>query len=174
MTEIAVGSETVNAEDWMPSKIYLSVPLMWDILQFNCTLESQESFISSPLSQSIAPTFARQEADETSTLEVIVATLPDVTVDTADGGLGRPMLSVKAPVASVSESSRNTMSNDAYDTTAVDSLTLNTTPWLWADPSQSGDMNESGYSNLSFAIGNAENALWWDLGNFNNTTFNQN
>lgn len=79
----------------MPSKIYLSVPLMWEVLQFKFMADSQEIPSTGLLDASLTPTIAHEDANENSTLEIIVATSPEITINTADGGQEAPTLSYK-------------------------------------------------------------------------------
>src|SRR5690242_11943475 len=118
MTLIAAGSESIDDKDWIPSKIYLSVGLMWDILQFNYN-PSQGMSTAGILDASLAPIFAHEDTDESSILEINVATSPEITVNTADGGQDSPMLSFRAPASSAPASaapasSRNTISSDMF------------------------------------------------------------
>ena len=55
MTRIAAGTESMDVEDWVPSKIYLSVPLMWKILQFNTVADSHEMPTAGLLNSSLVP-----------------------------------------------------------------------------------------------------------------------
>ncbi|KIX00101.1 uncharacterized protein Z518_10238 [Rhinocladiella mackenziei CBS 650.93] len=168
MTRIAAGSESMEVEDWMPSKIYLSVPLMWDILQFNCIADPREIPTAGLLDASLSPTITHGDENENSTLEIIVATSPEITINTADGGQDAPILSYRAPVSSGPESSQKTVS-DEVSVEQADSLTLNTTPWLWADPSQFLNM---GYHDSQPAIGDTKGAAWWEVENFGNVMYN--
>ncbi|KAL3291128.1 C6 transcription factor [Colletotrichum asianum] len=178
MTRIAAGSEGMDVEDWMPSKIYLSVPLMWEILQFNSTTDSQEIPTAGLLDASLTPALPPVDTSENSTLEIIVATSPEITINTADGGQEAPTLSYKPShnnnkfnnskhnVSSANSSSRQ----NVFDTPSVeqiDSLTFNTTPWLYADSSQLINIGE--LPDLQSEPGNA----WWEGDNFNNIMFNQ-
>ena len=86
MTQIATDSDKVEVADWVPSKIYLSVPLMWDILQFNATPKAEEGPASSLLDASLTPVMASADESESSTLEIIVAKSSEITVNIADGG----------------------------------------------------------------------------------------
>ncbi|TEA16336.1 hypothetical protein C8034_v001588 [Colletotrichum sidae] len=180
MTRIAAGSESMDVEDWMPSKIYLSVPLMWEILQFNSTADSQEIPTAGLLDASLTPAPPPVDTSESSTLEIIVATSPEITINTADGGQEAPTLSYKPPsrpaVTSSSSSSAAAGGPSAatrqnvFDTPTVeqiDSLTFNTTPWLYADSSQLINIGE--LPDLQPEPGSA----WWEGDNFNNMIFNQ-
>lgn len=171
MTRIAAGSESMDVEDWMPSRIYLSVNLMWKILQFNSTTDSQELPAAGLLDPSLTPAVASDDIDESSTLEIVVATSPEISINTADGGQESPTLSFKAPVAPGAGSSRDGRDGrDAvYDTPTVeqiDSLTFNTTPWLYADSSQLFSIGDMGFAQSE--PGNA----WWEDDNFDNIMFN--
>ncbi|OLN95469.1 hypothetical protein CCHL11_05169 [Colletotrichum chlorophyti] len=176
MTRIAAGSESMDVEDWMPSKIYLSVPLMWEILQFNSTTDTQEIPTAGLLDASLTPSTPPVDTSENSTLEIIVATSPEITINIADGGQEAPTSSFKrAPVSSggqggggagsASSSSRSQVF-DPPTVEQIDSLTFNTTPWLYADPSQLVGIGDMTYPQSE--PGNA----WWEGENFNNIIFN--
>ncbi|CEJ93709.1 hypothetical protein VHEMI09281 [[Torrubiella] hemipterigena] len=178
MAKIAAGSESNDVEDWMPSHIYLSVPLMWKLLQFNCTTDPQDVSAAGLLTASLASTAAAAETDEGVTLDIIVATSPEISVNTADGGQDAPTLPYSAaPVpatpqpsvaAAASRLSSGVQAALGGDITAEcpDSLTFNTTPWLYAEgfPSHFDnignmdyDMSDSG-SNTG---GGGDQLAWW-------------
>lgn len=162
---IAFGSENVD-DDWAPSKIHLSIPLMWDILQVNCTPESQETSSGCLLHPSLTPTVPRDDKEaSSSTLEIIVAMSPQVTVNTADGGQAAHMPPhLSAPISSGSASPGSMTFRDVLVAPA-DSLMLNT-PWLWSDPSQFVDIESLGYQESESAAGNIDGfSTWWDYGN---------
>ncbi|KAK1763777.1 L-pipecolate oxidase [Phialemonium atrogriseum] len=163
MTRIAAGSESMDVEDWMPSKIYLSVPLMWEILQFNSTTHSQEIPTSGLLDASLAPVFAPDDAGDSLTLEIIVATSPEITINTADGGQEAPTLSYKPPISSGAGSGSSRERQTVVDSPSaeqIDSLTFNTTPWLYADSSQLVNIGDLGYPQSEPGSG------WWEGENF--------
>lgn len=173
MTRIAAGSESMDVEDWMPSKIYLSVPLMWDILQFDFALEPNESPTSGLLDASLNPAVSREEPSESSLLEIIVATSPEITINTADGGQEAPTLSYKAPMASTPDSSRNSVP-DEMSVEQTDSLTFNTTPWLYADSSQFLNIGDMAFNDsLQGNMGEARGPAWWEADNYSGIMFNQ-
>lgn len=155
----------MDVEDWMPSRIYLSVPLMWEVLQFSSTTSSQKTPIAGLLDSSLAPVVAPGDGGENDILEVIVATSPEITINTADGGQEAPTLSYKPPSSSGAGSSRET-AFDSPTAEQIDSLTFNTTPWLYADSSQLVNIGDMGYPHSE--PGNA----WWEGENFNNIMFN--
>ena len=111
----------------MPSRIHLSIPLMWNILQFNCTANPKEFSSSGLLDASLAHTVATEDEDEGTTLDIIVATSPEITVNTADGGQDAPTLSFKGTINSPRRSSRAMVQNE-FSAEQTDSLTFNTTP----------------------------------------------
>lgn len=157
---IAFGSENVD-DDWTPSKIHLSIPLMWDILQVNCTPEPQEMSSGGLLHPSLTPTVSREDEEESSsTLEIIVAMAPQVTVNTADGGQAAHM----PPRMSASVSSAPVSPFRDVLVAPPDSLMLNT-PWLWSDPSQFVDMESLGYQESESAGAIDGFSTWWDFGN---------
>jgi hypothetical protein len=192
MMRIAAGTENnVDLENWMPSKINLSVPLMWEILQFNSTTDSQAIRTAGLLDASLTPAIAIPPADtgdrDSSTLEIIVATSPVITINIADGGQEAPTSSYhrKRPgppsVSSglgISSGSGDTFNNQkkghggmtVFDPTVeqIDSLTFSTTPWLYADPSQLVGIGDISYSQ-SNELGNA----WWEGEDFNNIMFDE-
>ncbi|KAI1856552.1 hypothetical protein JX265_011511 [Neoarthrinium moseri] len=171
MTRIAAGSENMDVEDWMPSKIYLSVPLMWDILQFNCMTDSQETPTADLLDASLAPKVVEEDPGDNHMLEIIVATSPEITIDTTDGGQDAPSLSRRAPVTSAPETPRTNVWNEA-SFEQMDTLTYNTTPWLYADPSQFVSLGDMGWYDSQSAINDTRGAPWWEGGTMSNAMFN--
>ncbi|KAJ4171404.1 hypothetical protein NW754_013172 [Fusarium falciforme] len=171
MTRIAAGSETMDVEDWMPSKIYLSVPLMWKILQFNTVADSHEIPHAGLLDSSLVPVTANEDPSENLTLEIIVATSPEITINTADGGQEAPTMSYKPTLSSSSQpdSARDTVSDEVP---VDDSLTLCTTPWLYADSSQFVNIGDMGYDDSQPAISENRGSAWWEGENFSNIMFN--
>lgn len=166
ITQIASGSDNMNQEDWVTSKIHLNIPLMWDILQFNCTdRSSQEMSNSSILHPSLIPARSSESAEENSILEIIVTTSPEVNVNTADGGqaVPLPLYKTTASASSTSDRSDNNASRDRL-IAPIDSLMFNT-PWLWADSAQFGDVGDIGYHSSAPSMGDIEGSAWWDLGN---------
>lgn len=171
MTRIAAGSDTDDVEEWMPSRIHLSVPLMWDILQFNCRADPRKLAHTGLLDASLALSVTHEDVDESITLDIIVATSPDITVDTADGGQDAPTLSYKGTVNSSSNSTRGPIFNEASAEQA-DCLTFNTTPWLYADTSQFDNMVGLVYQDARSDTSNSNRtAAWWEGGNMNETIF---
>ncbi|KHN98353.1 uncharacterized protein MAM_03477 [Metarhizium album ARSEF 1941] len=164
MTSIAAGSEVNDVEDWMPSRIYLSVPLMWNILRFNCTADSREFSHTGLLDPSLALTVAHEDDDDDAMmLDIIVATSPEITVNTADGGQDAPTLPFKGTVNSSPSSSRETAFNE-ISAEQADSLTFNTTPWLYADPPQFSDMTVLVYDESQPSAGSGSSTAWWEGG----------
>lgn len=166
MTRIASGSEDID-DEWEPAKIHLSIPLMWEVLQVNCRPESQEMSAGGLLHSSLAPAESRDDVEENpaSTIEVIVAMSPDVTVNTADGGLAAHMPPHTAPATSRNTSPGGTPAVQDKLVAPADSLMLNT-PWLWADPGQFVDMENMGYNESESSIPTIEGfSTWWDFGN---------
>ncbi|KAG6063746.1 hypothetical protein E4U32_000951 [Claviceps aff. humidiphila group G2b] len=159
MTQIAAGSETNEVEDWMPSRIYLSVPLMWNILQFNCPADSLHPASTGLLNASLASTARGHDQDETTTIEIIVATSPEISVNTADGGQDAPNLSYNRKI-NVSPVSREYIYNEPSAEQA-DRLTFNTTPWLYADTLQFDNMVDLVYHDAQ-SIGSDRDRAWWD------------
>lgn len=166
MTRIAAGSENMEVEDWMPSKIYLSVPLMWDILQFRSKTESEEVPTRGVLDASLTPRVAHEDMGESTTVEIMVATAPDITIDTADGGQ-----QAHTSVSSAPNSSRNTFCDDK-SVDQPDNLTFNTTPWLYADSSQFINIGDMEIHNSQPTMGEARGMPWWQDENFDNIMLN--
>ncbi|KAB8211813.1 hypothetical protein BDV34DRAFT_184326 [Aspergillus parasiticus] len=161
MTRIACGSENVNY-DWMPSKIHLSIPLMWDLLQINCMPEPQE-MSGGLLHPTLIPAISRDDTGESScTLEVIVAMSPEVTVNTADGGQAAHMQPSVTNMSSV-QSSPDSLAFADKVVAPADSLMMNT-PWLWTG--QFPDMDNMDYQEPESGMGNVDGfSAWWDIGN---------
>lgn len=159
MTRMAAGPEIMDVEDWVPSRIYLSVPLMWEILQFNSTEESQDLSTSGLLDASLVPATTQDNAsDESTTLEIAVATSPEISINTADGGQEAPTLSFKSAVHSSrrdppwtssgagggGSSSSGSMRADKQQVDQMENLAFNFTPWLYADSSQFVNLGDMG------------------------------
>merc|ERR1712169_84338 len=102
----------MDVEDWMPSKIYLNVPLMWDILQFNSMEDPVQNSVTGLLDTSLTPSITTQGmGDNSSTLEIVVATSPEISINTADGGQEAPTLSFKSAGPLMRDSPWNNNSN---------------------------------------------------------------
>ena len=161
---IAFQSENVDF-DWTPSRMYLSVSLMWDVLRANCTPNGQDNSTTGLLHRSLIPTVTREDSvQSSSTLEIVVASSPEVTVNTADGGQTAHMppkvRSGTTPAAPFSPGGI-----DLEDTLVVpnDDLMLNT-PWLWSDPTNWTETDNS--MNRQRVDNNMDGVYtWWDLGN---------
>ncbi|KAJ5928213.1 hypothetical protein N7466_007169 [Penicillium verhagenii] len=164
MTRIASGSEKVDF-DWEPSKIHLSIPLMWDVLQISCLPTSDENPSAGLLHPSLMPVIFEQDKENSaSTVEVIVAMSPDITVNTTDGG-SAAHVPPKMPRIAVSAPNSPTAALGDKLVAPADSLMANT-PWLWADPSQFVDMETLGYPESESTFGNIDGfSTWWDFGN---------
>lgn len=161
---IASGSEGMDYEDWMPSKILLNIRLMWDILQFDCNHQPQEMLVNNLLQYSGTPAADREDMEDSTSLEIVATASPEVTVDTADGGQGVPMPLYKALGSSTVDSPGYIALQDRL-VAPPDNLMFTTTPWLWADPSQFGDVGSVSYLESEANAGDAEGSAWWDLGN---------
>ncbi|KAJ0423520.1 hypothetical protein BJY00DRAFT_321655 [Aspergillus carlsbadensis] len=179
LTRIASGTDIVDLDDWVPSKIHLNIPLMWDILQFNVSNQASgpgggtgngtENLLHPSLTPP-QPTPGPNEATS-STFDVLVTASPEVSVNTTDGGQAVPMPLYRSPTAATAESLRTTSLRDPL-VAPVDSLMLNT-PWLWADSTQFvGNLEEVEYhaNGNSGApalpvVGEIEGSAWWNLGN---------
>ncbi|KAJ5634307.1 hypothetical protein N7528_002149 [Penicillium herquei] len=162
MTRIASGSEKVDF-DWEPSKIHLSIPLMWDVLQINCSPSIEETPFSGLLHPTLTPITFPEDESSSSTLEVIVAMSPEITVNTADGGSAAHMPPNIPRVASAPTTPNLALGDKLV--APADSLMSNT-PWLWTDPSQFVDMETLGYPESESTLGNIDGfSTWWDFGN---------
>ncbi|CAL5868960.1 uncharacterized protein PFLUO_LOCUS3188 [Penicillium psychrofluorescens] len=165
MTRIASGSDNLEF-DWAPAKIHLSIPLMWDVLEINLAPESQEMSTSGLLHPSLTPTSSRKDLEESSssTLEIIVAMSPEVTVNTADGGQAVHIPPRMTNVSSTPVSPSGMGLRDVLVAPA-DSLMSNT-PWLWTDPTQFDDLESLEYQDSESTVPNVEGfSTWWDYGN---------
>ncbi|KAJ5895010.1 hypothetical protein N7495_006701 [Penicillium taxi] len=169
MTQVASGSEKIDF-DWEPSKIHLSIPLMWDLLQVNCSPSSYENATGGLLHSSLTPVAIPEEMENsTTTLEIIVAMSPEVTVNTADGGSAAhvPPKPRCRPLATSLPASPASTAEDLVEklVAPADSLMANT-PWLWADHSQYVDLENLGFAEPESTLGNVEGfSTWWDFGN---------
>ncbi|KAI0201588.1 hypothetical protein F4808DRAFT_469283 [Astrocystis sublimbata] len=174
MTRIAGGDQNMDMDEWIPSKLYLSVPLMWDILQFNCVTDHKEIPAVDLLHTSIAARIPQEDLGENSTLEIDVATSPEIKVDTADGGQDAPSLSRRAQVKpDQAQASRQAVWNEPPFEPS-DNLTFNTTPWLYADPSQFVSLGDLGWLETQSVISdNEKGAPWWEGGSLSNVQFTQ-
>ena len=170
MARIAAGSENVDVEDWMPSRIYLSVPLMWDILQFNCVSGQPEVASPGLLIAPHGPPNILEYTDEDSLLEIIVATSPDIIINTADGGQEAPTLPFKASGSVETGSSGGDMTAEITAAQA-DAVTFNTTPWLYEDASQFANIVDVGMPDSQSEMGEDAGMVWWE-GNFNTAMLN--
>ncbi|KAH7303492.1 hypothetical protein B0I35DRAFT_485181 [Stachybotrys elegans] len=168
LTRIAAGSDSMDVEDWMPCKIYLSVPLMWEILHFNSTADATELATAGLIDSGLMPMLPIDSTDANSTLEIIVATSPEISINTADGGQESPTVPFKGPANQTnSNSSRENVFNpDTPTMEGIDSLTYNTTPWLYADSSQLAYAGDTG------PITSEPSNAWWEGGSFNSLRFN--
>ena len=174
MMRIAADPDGMDLEDWTPSKLNLSVPLMWDILLFNCTTDTPGTPSAKLLDASIAPRVVQEDQGEDSILEIVVATAPEITIDTTDGGQEAPSLPSRTRLSSTStrEIARNIIGNEpSFE--FIDNLTFNTTPWLYANPSHFATLGDSmGWYEPSSAMNDNRAAPWWEGGNFSSAMFN--
>ncbi|KLU87960.1 C6 transcription factor [Magnaporthiopsis poae ATCC 64411] len=227
MALIAAGAEAEAIDvddDWMPSKMYLSVPLMWEILQFSSSFSSSSVAAldhrggggGGLFDASLAPVLPTiDESDSTTILEIIVATSPEINVNIADGGQEAPTRPQPFKNHHRGGSSNNTRSargggvpsaannsnsshhhhhnnhnhhnhnhshnhnhhhcsggsNDNMDQQQqqqqLDSLTLYTTPWLYADPGLL-----LGIGDLSLPPPDEAGTAWWEGENLDNLMLN--
>lgn len=162
---MAAGPEIMDVEDWMPSKIYLNVPLMWDILQFNSTEDPLQNAVAGLLDTSLHPSMATQTVSDSSTLEIVVATSPEISINTADGGQEAPTLSFKSAGPLMRDSPWNHCRDE-------ETLTFNFTPWLYADSTQFLNNGDFGYSDTHATSGDDRSSAWWEGDNLNSAMFN--
>ncbi|KAJ5313337.1 chaperonin Cpn10 [Penicillium atrosanguineum] len=147
--------------EWAPSKLRLSIPLMWNILQFNVSdLSSRPDTL---LHSSLATTDPTK-SDEYSTLEINVAlSPPEITIDPSAGQNAYlpPFLTT---ISSNPTSPKDTTVRDIV-VPSTDSLMFNV-PWLWTGESQFSDMESASNFDPETAVGNIEGfSTWWDFGN---------
>lgn len=183
---MAAGPEIMDVEDWMPSKIYLNVPLMWDILLFNSLEDPMNNPVTGLLDTSLTPSITNQNmTDNSSTLEIVVATSPEISINTADGGQEAPTLSFKSagPLGSPWSNNNanhngNANGNGNHQNNHLrdeETLTFNFTPWLYADSTQFLNSGDFGYSNDAQSSNNGEDnrgGPWWEGDNMNGVMFN--
>ncbi|KNG88525.1 putative C6 transcription factor [Aspergillus nomiae NRRL 13137] len=163
ITEIASGSDRMD-DDWAPTRIYLSIPLMWGILQFNVSPSPNMSSKPTALfHSSLTSTPASKGTEHSQTLEISVTTSPpQVMVDPATGhNASLPPYMIN--VSSSQDSPNGTPMRDILVPPA-DSLMFNT-PWLWAHLSQFGDMDAAAGFEPDPAVGDGF-STWWNFGNF--------
>lgn len=173
MMRIAADTDGMDLEDWTPSKLNLSVPLMWDIILFNCTTDMPDAPSARLLDASLAPSVPQEDDDEDSILEIVVATAPEITIDTTDGGQEAPSLPSRTRLGSMStgEPTRNIVGNEPSFEFA-DNLTFNTTPWLYANPSHFATLSDNIGWYEPPAVSDNRAAPWWEGGNFSSAMFN--
>lgn len=202
MAQMAAGPESMDVEDWMPSKIYLSVPLMWEILQFTFAGDARRGAAAPTaglLDASLAPRMACHNEDNdnddgSSTLEIIVATSPEITINTADGGQEAPTVSSYKggpnpnPNPNPNPASRPRPGHDdpargggpswgdekhGGEQATTDFLSFNFTPWLYADAAQFVSMEDMGYDGSQSTMSETRGGMaWWEGENFSNIMFN--
>ncbi|PLB45497.1 hypothetical protein P170DRAFT_457843 [Aspergillus steynii IBT 23096] len=165
MARIASISENTEYE-WAPSRIHLSVSLMWAILQCNV---SSSKVPSSPdgtlLPTSPTLTGTTEETERSPTLEIsVTATLPTATVDPSQGH------DASLPPYKASSTSQNLPRSGGTRDTVVppaESFMVNN-PWLWAYPSGYATVEDVGNLPSDLTAGNGPEGFstWWDFGNF--------
>lgn len=100
---------------------------MWDILQFNCTATQKPTLLHPSLC------VADSNVGTDDLLEIIVATSPEIVINTADGGQEAPTLPYKAAAMSTATVIAQAASAEGASFNETGALTLNTTPWLYED-----------------------------------------
>lgn len=132
---------------------------MWKILRFTCSKTNQEAWSNVLLSTSVGGRLAQHEPND-STFEIIVATSPDITVNTNDGGQAAPV----QPTTAILPSSGYTEYEARDDMMIAPSESLRINPsWLWTDTANT-EFLESGHYDM-FDAGNSdmESSTWWDF-----------
>lgn len=163
MARTASGSDSMDSE-WVPSKLRLSIPLMWSILQFNISSSQELSSASSSLLHSSLASTGSTKLDASSTLEISVAlSPPEITIDPSAGQNAYlpPFLTT---VSSTPASPKDTAIRDIM-IPSTDSLMYNV-PWLWTGESHFSGMESASDFDPETAVGNVDGfSTWWDLGN---------
>ncbi|KAI6783466.1 uncharacterized protein J7T54_005495 [Emericellopsis cladophorae] len=196
MTRMAVGPESMDVEDWMPSKIYLSIPLMWETLRFTTEQGSLPNQSGGILDGSLIPPMSHEDTDEDSTIEIIVATSPEIIINTAEGGQEAPSFSHRGPgqsSRSAAWNSQNIVNSGSNQQPQhrgagggsssgggggekhgeqMDFLSFNFTPWLYADSAQFANMGDMGLADPQPAMPEDRGSAWWQGENFSNIMFN--
>lgn len=166
MTRMAAGPESMDVEDWMPSKIYLSVPLMWEILQFDFADDAKAVSAAGLLDASLVPAMAHEDVGASSMLEIVVATSPEITINTADGGQQAPTFSYKPPAPSSTRNSPRSAYRDE------DSLAFHFTPWLYANSTHFSNLEDMSIYDAQPAVGENRSMAWWEDDSLGNLMFN--
>ncbi|KAE8423085.1 hypothetical protein BDV36DRAFT_309343 [Aspergillus pseudocaelatus] len=145
-----------------PSRIQLSVPLMWAVLQFSTSSSEPASSLSSPSVASLIPSDAR-EVEPDSTLEISTTdTPPSVIVDPTLGHDAR-LPAYKANSTPQAPPNGSVIRHNIFPPTP----NLFNTSWTWADLAETpqfgdtdGFLPESSVRNTSEGF-----STWWNLGN---------
>ena len=170
MIRIALEPENENVDyEWAPSRIQLSIPLMWAVLQFD--ISSSEAASSPPgdpaLHASPAHSDAVEEMERNSTLEIsVTATPPAVIIDPALGHDARlPPYKASSTSTSTSPNFPNRGSMRDIVVPPAESLMFNT-PWLWTDVSEFANMEAGSGLPPDPTVGNSSEGFstWWNFG----------
>ncbi|CRG88994.1 hypothetical protein PISL3812_06029 [Talaromyces islandicus] len=166
MTRIALVSENTD-EEWAPSRIHLSVSLMWAILQFDV---SSSEVMPSP-EETLLPTSSStlngtaEETERSPTLEISVTAAPPPVITDPSRGHDASL----PPYKATSTSPDLPRSGDMRDTVvpSPESFTLNK-PWLWADPSGYANIEDVDHFPPDLTAGNGPEGFstWWNFGYF--------
>lgn len=150
LTAIAMGSHDLVPES-EPSKIKLSIPLMWAVLQFNMDRSGSQGAPST--SDALLPSTSPMSSAGEATIEIgLTGTPPAIKIDPSEGhDAGLPPY--KAILASAGGPSGDTgMAN---------------TPWLWSDPfgyASIEDVTRFPWDSTG-GIHSEGLSTWWNLNN---------
>ncbi|ODA79295.1 hypothetical protein RJ55_04888 [Drechmeria coniospora] len=155
------GPESEHVEDWMPSKIYLSVPLMWEILQFKCSGDSERT-TTGLLGPSLTPAVDDDGGGESCMLEISGTTSPEITINTADGGQEAPVSTLSYRTSDKPCARDSPWSADWEEA----NLTLHFTPWLYANSAHLMSMEDMETDGAHIVMG--DGVAWWEDDNLSN------
>jgi hypothetical protein len=143
-----------------------------------------QNSVTGLLDTSLTPSITTQGmGDNSSTLEIVVATSPEISINTADGGQEAPTLSFKSAGPLMRDSpwnnnsnsnnnSNNNTNNNNNHCRDEETLTFNFTPWLYADSTQLFNNGDFGYDSHSSTNGDDRAGPWWEGENMNGVLFN--
>jgi len=141
-----------------PSKIHLSIPLLWGILQYDI---SRLQEINNGFTAMTSRDSDKSQADIDSTLEVIVTlSPPEVTIDTSTGHNG--VLPPYMASSSSTPSSINAAGIRDIFVPPADSFMFNI-PWSGLDPSQFPETEEKD-TNFEARANAGSVSSWLDFG----------
>ena len=150
-------------DEWTLSRVQLSIPLMWAVLQFEISSPKAASFPSDMLPTSPTLSGAVEEMEQSQTLEINdAATPPTVIVDPSQGHDAR-LPPYKA--SSASPKFPNGVMRDIIVPPA-ETFMFNT-PWLWTDSSEYANTEDVARFPADFTGSNTSEGFstWWNFGN---------